>query len=544
MRLIWLDINASYSHSSLAFPALHSQLTGNNSERAEWHVVSGTINSDSATCLLEMIDYNPDVIFSTAWLFNHTYILNLLSRFKTLSPNTLVILGGPEFLGSNFDYLFSNKFINAVFRGEGEEVFPLIIDSLFQNYSWEKICGMCWIDENGEYHDNGEAIVSDFSILNPPEKSIFFSWDKHFVQFETSRGCFNNCTFCVSGGSRKVHNISLDKVVERLNNFRSKGVKEVRVLDRTFNANPERAVELLRIFSKFQNDMKFHLEIHPALLTPEIKKKLTEVSSGTLHLEAGLQSLDNLVLNTCKRAGNSEKSIDGINFLVSLNKFELHIDLIAGLPLYSYSALIRDVKSLLPLGVEEIQIELLKLLPGTELREQASQYGIVYSAFPPYEVLRTNVISVFELYKISVLSKIIDIWYNNKIWRDTFRKIHLENNLFIETFLDYIVTYKLLNNRLSLENNGILLFEFCNMHMKAAVIDVASAWIAAGLSLKKGPGKLAKRWIREVSNEKNPLFDDTNLFNYYYLQDRDRVFWYAFDKTDKKGKPAKFYIIN
>ncbi|MFA5850183.1 MAG: DUF4080 domain-containing protein [Bacteroidales bacterium] len=545
MRLIWLDINASYSHSSLALPALHAQLTKNQSESIEWHVVSGTINSDSSLLLLEISDFCPDIILSTAWLFNHSFILNILGRYKSLDPKTVVILGGPEFFGKNEDYLTTHKFINAVFRGEGEESFPLLIDSLFQSSSWTTLQGMCWINEYGDYNDNGDAIVSDFSILNPPEMSRFFNWDKHFVQIETSRGCFNNCTFCVSGGCRMVQSISPSNINDRLKYFCLKGVKEIRVLDRTFNANSERAEELLKIFNDFKGKLKFHLEIHPALLSENIRKRLSMTEPGLLHLEAGLQSLDNQVLNACKRAGSSEKSVDGVKFLVSLNKFELHVDLIAGLPFYTYNALIEDVKFLLTLGVDEIQIELLKLLPGTKLIEDADIYGIVYSSTPPYEVLRTKAISVNELYKVSVLSKMIDIWYNNKIWCETLRNLQKDNPLFIEIFLDYILTNKSLNNRLSQENNGILLYEFCEEFNKKAVFEVASAWIVAGFSLKKGPGKLAMPWIKGLSTESNPLYNEMNNpneFNYYYLHSDAQKLWFALDKKDKKGKPAKIHL--
>lgn len=547
MRVIWLDINASYSHSSLALPALHAQLTDKQSESILWHVVTGSINSDPSLLMLEISQSEPDIILSTVWLFNHRFILDLLCRYKRLNPKTVIILGGPEFFGENVDFLISNKYINAVFRGEGEESFPLLVDTLFQPEFWNTIPGMCWINENGEYIDKGEAIVSDFPGLVPPEMSRFFSCNKHFVQIETSRGCFNTCNFCVSGGGRKVQNISTSDITERLNYLCSKGVKEIRVLDRTFNANSERAEELLRVFNDFDGKLKFHLEIHPALLSENIRKRLSLTKPGLLHLEAGLQSLDNTVLNACKRVGTSEKSVDGVKFLVSLNRFELHVDLIAGLPFYTYNALVADIKYLLTLGVDEIQVELLKLLPGTDLKKNSAVYKIVCSPVPPYEVLRTSSISVHELYKVSILSKIVDIWYNNKIWRTTFIRLHNDNPTFFDAFLDFILTNNSLNNRLSQENNGILLYEFCRKFYKNSVFDVASAWIIAGFSLKKGPGKLAEPWIRGFSTENNPLYsgmDDHNAFNYYYLHCDDKKLWFALDKKDKKGKPAKIHFSN
>jgi len=539
-----LDINASYSHSSLALPALQAQLRENEFKLADWKVISGTINSDASLCLLDIEKYLPHIILSTAWLFNHTFILNLLSKYKRINPATLIILGGPEFSGNNSDYLLRNTFIDAVFRGEGEDSFPLLLNSLVTDRNWENIPGMCWIDKKGIYKDNGEGIVSDFSKLISPEKSIFFNWDKPFIQLETSRGCFNSCSFCVSGGCRKIQNISLEDVRKRLENISIKGIKEVRILDRTFNSNSRRAIQLLEIFNSFHNKIKFHLEIHPALLTNELKTKLSELPARILHLEAGLQSLDSKVLSACMRVGDSKEAIDGIKYIVSLNKFELHVDLIAGLPSYTYKMVIKDILFLIPIGLDEIQLELLKLLPGTDLREKSNTYGIVFSSFPPYEVLKTNTISPNELYRLSILSKILDIWYNKSIWRDAFKKIVTANYNMLELFLEYILNNNALNNNLGLESKGIILSDFCNIYNKESESDVAFAWIEAGMSLKKGPGKLAKQWIRGSSVENNPILEEKNfMLNYFFIKDVNREFWFAYDKREKKEKPAKSLML-
>ena len=44
MKLLWLDLNSSYAHSSLALPALHAQIA--DDEAIEWDIVSATINEN------------------------------------------------------------------------------------------------------------------------------------------------------------------------------------------------------------------------------------------------------------------------------------------------------------------------------------------------------------------------------------------------------------------------------------------------------------------------------------------------------------------
>ena len=495
MKILWLNINASYSHSSLALPSLHSQVEERLRGQFDWCVVSGTINRDPDIPLLEIINYNPDIILSTVWLFNHKYLIDLLSKVSKLMPNVRVVLGGPEFLGDNSEFLSQNKFVNAVFRGEGEESFPSILESFISDRDIENIPGICMLSPEGKYIDNGTAIISDFATINPPESSYFFDWGKPFVQIETSRGCFNRCTFCVSGNIRKVEEISYENLRNRLNEISKIGIKEVRILDRTFNANTAHAINLLNIFSGYYPEICFHLEIHPAFINDKLKLTLEKLPAGLLFLETGIQSLDELVLSTCKREGNSKESFKGLKYLCNLKKFVVHADLIAGLPYYTYDALISNLISLINIDINEIQLEKLKLLPGTELRKNASIFGIIYSLTPPYEVLETSSISFEDLYKCSQLSKIIDIWHNSEVWHVVFREAVIRYPEFIEFFLSYCMKTGVLDSPMSLEKKGLILYRFCKQDFKDIVPMLAQAWESSGLSHNKGPGKYSKENI-------------------------------------------------
>ena len=115
MRFLWLDINASFSHSSLALPSLEAQLSDLQRNCIEWQVETGTIKSDPAACLLNVIKFSPYYLFATLWLFNHKFVLSILKRVHALNPNIAIILGGPEFLGDNFTFLRNNPEVTAVF---------------------------------------------------------------------------------------------------------------------------------------------------------------------------------------------------------------------------------------------------------------------------------------------------------------------------------------------------------------------------------------------------------------------------------------------
>lgn len=492
MKILWIDLNSSYAHSSLALPALHAQIMTDPS--IEWEIVSATINENTGMIVDEIYRHRPDILAATTWLFNHEQLMHVASRVKALLPEACLVLGGPEFLGDNEEFLRKNPFVDCVFRGEGEEVFPQWLTCWNHPEQWHTVPGLCYLTPNKEYKDNGIARVLNFARLVPPEQSRFFNWSKPFVQLETTRGCFNTCAFCVSGGEKPVRTLSIESIRERLQLIHAHGIKNVRVLDRTFNYNPRRAKELLRLFLEFHPDIRFHLEIHPALLSEELKEELSLLPKGLLHLEAGIQSLREPVLEKSRRMGKLSDALDGLRFLCALPNMETHADLIAGLPLYHLHEIFEDVRTLAGYAAGEIQLESLKLLPGTEMRRRAEELGIKYSPLPPYEVLQTHEISVSELQTARQLSRLLDGFYNTPAWQALTRELILNDEQFLHRFLAYLTKANLIDQPMSLEKRGLILYEFCKQNYPEYQIQAAIAWIEAGMSLKKLPAE--KVWTK------------------------------------------------
>ena len=492
MKILWIDLNSSYAHSSLALPALHAQIMTDPS--IEWEIVSATINENTGMIVDEIYRHRPDILAATTWLFNHEQLMHVASRVKALLPEACLVLGGPEFLGDNEEFLRKNPFVDCVFRGEGEEVFPQWLTCWNHPEQWHTVPGLCYLTPNKEYKDNGIARVLNFAGLVPPEQSRFFNWSKPFVQLETTRGCFNTCAFCVSGGEKPVRTLSIESIRERLQLIHAHGIKNVRVLDRTFNYNPRRAKELLRLFLEFHPDIRFHLEIHPALLSEELKEELSLLPKGLLHLEAGIQSLREPVLEKSRRMGKLSDALDGLRFLCALPNMETHADLIAGLPLYHLHEIFEDVRTLAGYAAGEIQLESLKLLPGTEMRRRAEELGIKYSPLPPYEVLQTHEISVSELQTARQLSRLLDGFYNTPAWQALTRELILNDEQFLHRFLAYLSKANLIDQPMSLEKRGLILYEFCKQNYPEYQIQASIAWIEAGMSLKKLPAE--KVWTK------------------------------------------------
>lgn len=544
MKILWLDINSSYSHSSVALPAIHAQV----SDKAdwEWSVVRGTINDNPGNIAAIVADRQPDVIAATFWLFTHRMQIEILSRAVQLLDNVKIVCGGPEFLGNNEDFLKSNPYIDAVIRGEGENALPQWLSSIENSSSWNDIEGLCWISkEDGSYHDNGSARVTDFASLNYPENSRFFNWDKPFVQLETTRGCFNTCAFCVSGGEKPVRYQSIDQIRSRLENICAHGIKDIRVLDRTFNYDTDRACRMLDLFTRYADKMRFHLEIHPSLLSDELKAKLAALPKGLLHLEAGIQSLDSQVLAESDRKGSLESSLRGLEYLCSLNTVETHADLIAGLPGYSLDMLADDIIKLIKMGVDELQVESLKVLPGTRMRLLALDKGLKFSPMPPYEILQTPAITPKELKIAMNLSRTVDLYYNSPIWQDTTRRLVCNNPDFLMKFAKHLTDKMVLDSPVSVERRGVILYEYCKENIPDKTADVSIAWIKAGCSLKKEPaGATVKiKHIGQYLNESQYKIDIEYgqmdpQHRYHLFTAGERKVLFAYDSEEHHHEPV------
>ncbi len=513
MRIVWLSVNTSYAHSSLSLPLLHRSAVA--AEHVDtWKAVEATPHRHVPNVFAEIADAAPDIILGTCYLFNRDFLLRVLQRVKTIHPECTVILGGPEFWTHNESFLRTAPYVDAVIRGEGEAVIGDMLKKLRKGEDkWDDLSGVCRLT-NGDsvYCDNGTAMLSQKELegLPPPAEDEFFDFQKPFQQLETSRGCIGRCTFCTSSllpGTRK---FPVERVQRELDIFRRMGVREVRVLDRTFNEDPRRCVQLLEMFRTHYPDMRFHLEIHPAFLTPAVREQLALFPPENLHLEAGIQTLSYAPRKSVGRPGEKQSELEGLHFLCTATNRNVHVDLLAGLPQMSLDDVLSDIHTTVNLDPDEIQLEILKALPGTSLAEHAASYRICASPAPPYEVLQTEHMSCQQLQTATQYSKILDDYYNNKWFKDTFQRIVGRTQEFLPSFRSYLAneTGHPLDTPLSLKRRFILLHTFLEQHYPPETpekLNLEINWLRAGLSASHG--------LRSASKWKHPVPPDASLEN-------------------------------
>jgi len=458
-KIAYISINSSYSHSTPVYGQLRVLTEQELDNCFKWGLFECSINDNFDMLFEKLISFAPEIVISTAYLFNIEILEKIFKKISLLIPEAICAIGGPEFLGDNQSFLNRNDNIAAVFRGD-ESSFPHFLKNYKKPAAWTRIKGICYIDKNGNYADNGIAIFNK-SLDNLPSSygKGYFLKDKSFIHYESARGCVSKCSFCTSSTSDGVKFHSVKRVESDINILHATGIREARILDRTFNIPEQRAVELIELFSSKFSNIKFHIEIDPSRLTDKVIKALNSTPKGQFHIEAGVQTFSCISLKSINRDIDTAKLIANLKSLAASKNYDLHTDIIAGLPKQKYYDIIEDISKLVEISPEEIQLEVLKILPGTPIANDPKN-GIKWNPLPPYEVLFTPDISFEELSSVKILSRIIDSYYNIEGLRNLFRFAITRDKNFLFDFLNQTRPLFVLRDKPSFKIRLNALFEY------------------------------------------------------------------------------------
>ena len=535
-RLLFLTVNCSYSHSSLALPLLHSACA--DLTDWEWNRYDMTIGEDVMTAVRDIASRQCDLIVTDLYLFNRQVAMDVLQRYHALDHRCRFAVGGPECLGDGaVTLLHEYPWLDCVFRGEGEEIFRDYLVHFDELPSEGRIVPS---DGNASYTG---WISAPFPVNDP-----FFCFDKPFVQVETSRGCPMGCFYCTSGGTKPRYR-SLEQIRAELGLLAAKGVKEIRILDRTFNLPQERGAGLLRLFREEFPAMHFHLELHPQYMDAVLRNELQQALPGQLHIETGIQCLDPEVQRLTGRRSETEKVLDGLSFLCNLTAFETHADLLSGLPGQKWSHILSDTATLMALNVAEIQLEVLKVLPGTPLREIAADHGICYSAATPYDVMQTDTMGLDEMQKARDLSRLLDMTYNHKELHPVVFSMQRECVDFVSKLLDHFYTNGGSSNVLwDLKKRFLFLHSFCVIHnLEYSLHILALHWLFAGFPPEQGADTFSVK-TDSVPEEAEIYMGTAECLGeretrYWRFEMPEKIYYLAYNRKYSFNRPACVRMI-
>lgn len=369
-----------------------------------------SINDRVENILEGIIEEKPDVVAFSCYIWNMEFVNRLAELIKLVDPNIEILYGGPEVSYEGKEFL-ENHPGEYVIVGEGEKTFREFVLYKLGEGKIEDIKGLNY-KRDGKVFENPKRPEMDMNELVFPytyEEDI----NNKIVYYEASRGCPFKCKYCLSSVMHGVRFLDVERVKKELKYFMERGLKLVKFVDRTFNCNREYTVELLKYLSEQDTETRFHFEVAADLLTEEQIEILNNASKGRFQLEVGVQTTNNEILHNINRYITYENIKEKVLKVASGKNVMQHLDLIAGLPgedLESFKKSFNDVHAIRP---DEIQLGFLKLLKGSSMREEAEKWGIVYSPYAPYEIIRSKDISYEELLLLKKVEAMVDKYYNS-----------------------------------------------------------------------------------------------------------------------------------
>jgi hypothetical protein len=263
---------------------------------------------------------------------------------------------------------------------------------------------------------------------------------RKLVYVEASRGCPFGCEFCQSAIGAGVREFPLDRFLGEMEMLIERGARGFKFLDRTFNFDIERARAIMEFFlekitAAGPAAMYVHFEMVPARFPAELRELLRRFPAGSLRLEVGIQTFNSNTANLIGRPSESDRELETLEFLRRETNAIVHADLIAGLPGEDMASFGAGFDRLWQTRPTEIQLGILKLLPGAPIARHTKTYGLVFAPEPPYEVLETAALPATDLDRIKNFARFWELIVNRGSFPDLVPALFPEGQPVFDRFM-------------------------------------------------------------------------------------------------------------
>ncbi|MEV4861891.1 RiPP maturation radical SAM C-methyltransferase [Streptomyces ossamyceticus] len=258
-------------------------------------------------------DLAPDVVGLTSTFQQNTAALAAARHIKRLSPGIVTVMGGANCDAEQGAAVHRNfPFVDFVVRGEGEEAFPRLLQTLQQapeapSSALADIPGLC-------HRTDGVSVANPMptgpmppSAILPPDYSGYFerlaasvarNWVEPKLVVEGARGCWwgekHHCTFCgLNGSFMQFRSKSPDTFYQEIMDLAERHrVLDMYVVDNILDMRYLSTV-LPRIIDSGY-DLRMHIEIKANMRRPQLQ---VLADAGLIYVQPGIESLNSRVLD-------------------------------------------------------------------------------------------------------------------------------------------------------------------------------------------------------------------------------------------------------
>jgi len=390
-RIVLATLNAKYIHASLGLRCLLANMDrhGGAGLRAQTQLREFVIGQPATRIVEELLALQPEVIGLGIYIWNVVETTQVVRLLKALRPDIRIVLGGPE-VSHEIEQQEICRLADHVVTGWGDVSFPRLCRALLDGPKplMKVIAG------EQPALDDLALPYSEYSDADLAQRLLYV---------EASRGCPFKCEFCLSALDKTAWAFDLDLFMGQMETLYSRGARNFKFVDRTFNLKIDNSVRILQFFlERIKNapDIFVHFEVVPDSLPDRLKELIAQFPAGSLQFEVGIQSFDPVVQQRISRKQDNAKTADNLRWLVSQSQAHVHADLIFGLPGETLESFAEGFDRLYALGPHEIQFGVLKRLRGTPITRHTADFGMVYDPQTPYTILQNNTVDFVAMQRV------------------------------------------------------------------------------------------------------------------------------------------------
>lgn len=532
MKILLTTLNSKFVHTNLALRYLRNTLKDVNCEVL---LEEYTINQSIEVIVSEIYDINPDLVCFSSYIWNIEQTLEIANMLKLVNPNIKILFGGPEVSFDSKSIMNQYEFIDFIIKGEGERTIKEFVEVLSEkpDYDLSLVKGLIFRKSKDVIeNENRELIMNLDEVPFPYNEDELTTFANKIIYYEASRGCPFNCAFCLSSTIKGVRFFSIDRVKRDLKKLLDANVKQIKFVDRTFNAKKDYSLDIMKFVKANHNGItNVHLEITAHLIDDEYIEFLETCPEGLFQFEIGVQSTNLDTIKSINRITDFEKLSKVISKIKGTKKVHQHLDLIAGLPYENYERFGISFDDVYKLQPEKIQLGFLKLLKGSKLRTEEKEHEYKYINKPVYEVFENKYMNYKEFKKLKVIDHLVDVYHNEGRFEKSLKELLKTNykrpfDLF-ESFAEFWVKNDYNKISVGLEKLYEIILQF-----KIECDKKTDEYFIACLKYD---------YLRQQKNVKGNLFklEDSSEFNmkrYELLKNEDFILQYL---PQYKDIPAK-----
>lgn len=571
MKFLLAAINAKYIHSNPGVYSLRAfartKIPGADIEIGEY-----TINHQMDLILQDIYRRKPDFIGFSCYIWNISYIMEIVRDVKKVLPEAEIWLGGPEVSYDAKKVLTRELDVRGIMRGEGELTFTELVRAYLQRektsvpdgYTGEsfrgqakektsgcaentrmpenaegenahsdrldlsQIPGITYRAANGEIEEHGPQ-----RLLSLDEIPFYYDdmagFENRIVYYESSRGCPFSCSYCLSSIDKTVRFRSLDLVLPELQFFLDHKVPQVKFVDRTFNCKREHTLGIWRYLVEHDNGItNFHFEVSADIFDEEELELIGKMRPGLIQLEIGVQSTNPDTIREIHRHMDLVKLKRAVDRVYDYRNTHQHLDLIAGLPYENYESFMRSFDDVYRMRPDQLQMGFLKVLKGSYMEEQVAAYDLKYRGIPPYEVLSTKWLPYSDVIRLKGVEDMVEVYYNSGQFPATMKLLEKRFQRPSEVFVKLAEYY---------EKNGLTGIS----HSRLARYEILYRFLEEDMREEERDHVTAAK-VPETGQPSLADFRDSLMYDLYVRENIKSRPSFASDQSPYKKEVRKFFM--